>query len=158
MLALSYPTPVDPQSGSVEFVTTVVAWSDTMKSLWDETLRTEIADRVRRLTPHSPREWGRMNPHQMLCHTADQLRMAVGDITTGQARGPLAFAPVRFLVIHVLPWPKGKARLLGLIERFGRTPPDEFAPTNPVFGRVSPTDWAVLSYRHLDHHLRQFSV
>ena len=148
-----------------------------MKSLWDKTARTEIAERVRTLTPNSPRQWGRMDPHQMLCHTADQLRMAVGDISTGQARGPLSLAPIRYLIIHVLPWPKGRAQappeaftnspgvwesdreaLLQLIEQFGRTPSDRLAPTNPVFGPLSGTDWAVLSYRHLDHHLRQFSV
>lgn len=148
-----------------------------MKSLWDESTRTAIAERVRSLTPDSSRQWGRMSPHQMLCHTADQLRMAMGEIDTAQAGGPLAFAPIRYVVIHVLPWPKGRAQappeaftttpgvwasdreaLVELIDRFGRTLPDQLAPTHPIFGPLSGKDWAVLSYRHLDHHLRQFGA
>ena len=26
------------------------------------------------------------------------------------------------------------------------------------FGRLTPEEWAVLMYKHLDHHLRQFGV
>jgi LPS sulfotransferase NodH len=26
------------------------------------------------------------------------------------------------------------------------------------FGRLTPQEWAVLMYKHLDHHLRQFGV
>jgi hypothetical protein len=26
------------------------------------------------------------------------------------------------------------------------------------FGKMTPEEWAVLTYKHLDHHLRQFGV
>jgi hypothetical protein len=80
-------------------------------------------------------------------------------------------------LIHVLPWPKGKAKappgtlgtsaagwevdrasLVDLIVRFAAAPASQLAPTHPMFGRMTPRDWDVLMYRHLDHHLRQFSA
>jgi len=52
-----------------------------------------------------------------------------------------------------------RERLRGLIERFvagGRagctTHPHSF------FGKLTPEEWAILMYKHLDHHLRQFGV
>lgn len=113
----------------------------------------------------------------MMAHVGDQLRMALGDIEVDEARGPLRFAPTRYLIVHVLLWPKGRAQapreafttapteieadretLIGLIERFAATRDDQLAPTNPLFGRMTARDWDVLSFRHLDHHLRQFGV
>jgi hypothetical protein len=52
-----------------------------------------------------------------------------------------------------------RQRLLALIDRFvaaGRTG----MTTHPhsFFGRLTPDEWGVLSYKHLDHHLRQFGV
>ena len=147
-----------------------------MRSIQDPTGRRDIVARVEHLSGDSVRQWGKMELPQMLAHTADQLRMAVEDVGMGKVRGPFQFAPMRYLMLHVLPWPKGKAKaphealttapthweedratLLELIDRFGTTPPSDLAPVHSLFGRMSALDWDVLSYRHLDHHLRQFS-
>jgi uncharacterized protein DUF1569 len=29
---------------------------------------------------------------------------------------------------------------------------------HPFFGKLTPEEWAILTYKHLDHHLRQFGV
>jgi Protein of unknown function (DUF1569) len=29
---------------------------------------------------------------------------------------------------------------------------------HPLFGTLSPTEWGTFSYRHADHHLRQFGA
>lgn len=148
-----------------------------MQSLRETAARAAMATRVAALKHSNRRRWGRMEIGQMLCHVADQLRMALRDIPTAPPRGPLRFAPMRYLLIHVLPWPHGKAKgpaeafttaptdweadrasVVELIERFGRASDAELAPTNPVFGDLTGHDWAVLSYRHLDYHLRQFSA
>jgi hypothetical protein len=50
-------------------------------------------------------------------------------------------------------------RLSGLIDRFvangsaGCT-----AAPHSFFGRLTPDEWAILMYKHVDHHLRQFGV
>ncbi|MCG8607302.1 DinB family protein [bacterium] len=148
-----------------------------MKSLWHAEARREIVERIEALTPEHKRKWGKMECHQMICHLADQLRMALGEIETEPLQGPLRFTPIRYLVVKVLPWPQGKteapreafttsptlwaadrAKLLALIERFGQAAAERLPRTHPLFGRMSCKDWAVLSYRHLDHHLRQFSA
>lgn len=148
-----------------------------MQSLREAAARAAIVTRVAALEHSNRRQWGRMEIGQMLCHVADQLRMGLRDIPTGPPSGPLRFAPIRYLLIHVLPWPRGKAKgpveafttaptdweadrasVVELIERFGRASDAELAPTNPVFGHMTGRDWAVLSYRHLDYHLHQFSA
>ncbi len=148
-----------------------------MPTLHDDSDRRAIIARIDRLGPASERRWGRMERSALLPHLADQLRMALGDVPVVRARGPLRFALARYLVIHVLPWPRGRAKapaeafttgattwdadraaLLDLIDRFASRPAGELAPLNPVFGRLTGRDWGVLSYRHLDHHLRQFGV
>jgi len=52
-----------------------------------------------------------------------------------------------------------KARLIRLIERFVTGGPAG-CTTNPhsFFGRMKPEEWAVLMYKHVDHHLRQFGA
>jgi hypothetical protein len=146
-----------------------------MKSLFQEDSRAEVLRRIDGLTPQSARLWGRMSIGQMVAHCADQLRLGLGDIGSGPAHGPMRFPPLRRLIIHWIPWPKGKAQappelfttapvsldgdreaLRALIERFGRAVSESPWPHHPKFGAMSGRDWGVLSYRHLDHHLRQF--
>lgn len=54
---------------------------------------------------------------------------------------------------------KERLRLRGLVERFALAGP-KGCTTHPhsFFGRLTPEEWAVLMYKHLDHHLRQFGV
>lgn len=146
-------------------------------TLFEAESRAKILGRLASLTPENERRWGRLSIAEVVPHMADQLRMALGDIQTSAPRGPLRFRPMRYLVIHVLPWPKGRAkgpreafttdtegfaadveRLAALIERFARQDPRGPWPPNPVFGPLTGHDWGVLSLRHLDHHLKQFSA
>jgi len=52
-----------------------------------------------------------------------------------------------------------QARLIRLIDRFSAGGPTA-CTTNPhaFFGPMTPDEWAVLMYKHVDHHLRQFGV
>jgi hypothetical protein len=52
-----------------------------------------------------------------------------------------------------------RERLSTLIDRFATAGPAG-CTTYPhaFFGRMTPQEWAVLSYKHLDHHLRQFGA
>jgi hypothetical protein len=52
-------------------------------------------------------------------------------------------------------WSEDLAALLGLVESF----PEQVGPhAHPAFGPLTPAQWGALSFRHLDHHLRQFGV
>ena len=52
-----------------------------------------------------------------------------------------------------------RARLHGLIECFANAGP-ACCTDHPhaFFGRLKPDEWAILMYKHVDHHLRQFGV
>jgi hypothetical protein len=48
--------------------------------------------------------------------------------------------------------------LTRLLETFSRTDRLGPWPDHPAFGRLSGAAWGALSYKHIDHHLRQFGV
>jgi Protein of unknown function (DUF1569) len=52
-----------------------------------------------------------------------------------------------------------RTRLVGLIDRFAAAGPAGCtAHPHAFFGQLTPDEWAILMYKHLDHHLRQFGV
>jgi hypothetical protein len=52
-----------------------------------------------------------------------------------------------------------RVRLSGLINRFAAAGPKGCTKhPHSFFGRLTPDEWAILTYKHLDHHLRQFGV
>lgn len=124
-----------------------------MPSLFDPQVRTAILDRVSRLTPERRPVWGRFTAPEMMCHVSAGLRQGLGELDAGPPSGPFARFPLNWLVIHVLPWPKGK----GKSPREFLVAPSTWSASR-VFGRISGSSWGVLEYKHLDHHLRQFGV
>jgi hypothetical protein len=113
----------------------------------------------------------------MVAHLICALRAGLGEIPLGPPAGPLAKFPMNLLIIHVLPWPKGKAEsppeFLGtdagawkesvatlhtLVDRSAAKGATGTWPASPVFGHISAGSWGVLTYKHLDHHLRQFGA
>jgi Protein of unknown function (DUF1569) len=147
-----------------------------MPTLFDPAARAGIRARVDRLTPESPRQWGKMSIGEMVVHVSRQLRLALGELPCEPRKTPFRNPLLKRLIIYLLPWPKGTPTapellqgvpgtwnedvdaLRTLIDRFGaRGPAGEF-PEHPAFGRLNGRMWGVLGWRHLDHHLRQFGV
>jgi hypothetical protein len=146
-------------------------------SLWDVGPRRELLQRLSQLEADAHPRWGRMNAVQMLTHVNDQFRMALGDLSTVPERLPIRHFPLNNLVAYVLPWPKSSptapellARIdhstwpvevetfARLLRRFATRPADAPWPVHPAFGRLSRSGWALLGYRHTDHHFRQFGA
>jgi len=49
--------------------------------------------------------------------------------------------------------------LAGLIDRFAeRGSAGASGQTHPFFGTLSADEWGKLTWKHIDHHLRQFGV
>lgn len=152
-----------------------------VKTLAREGCHDEIVRRLRALRPDSPRRWGRMSPHQMVCHLADGCRMATGARRVRPAAHRIPRALVKWIVLYgPLRWPAGVPTSPELDQRCGGTRPADFAadvaelerllasmtarsrhadwPPHPVFGRMSSPDWLRWAYLHADHHLRQFGA
>lgn len=144
-------------------------------SLRDDGVHAEIVKRVGEVSPQSERQWGVMEHASLLPHLVDGMRLALKGTET-RARGIFATPLMRHLVIHNMKWPRGKvkapagafqreakawdedrAELLELIETYLATPSDQLGNAHPIFGPMRARDWDVFAYRHLDHHLRQFS-
>lgn len=152
-----------------------------MKLLNDPLSRVEIETRLRTLTPETPRQWGKMNASQMICHLNDAFLGVIGEKPAEPLRG-LNLWPLmkKFVLYAPVKWPHGvptrpgidqqiggtrpgefacdMQTLLQTIERFIATPRSfEFAP-HPMFRQMSEKDWMRWGYLHCDHHLRQFGA
>ena len=148
-----------------------------MKTMWDPPRQQEIRERVARLSPQSRGAWGKLSAPAMVCHLADSLKMALGDIPVAPKHVPIRYPPLKQLIIYVAPFPKSAptapellarppatwqadvAELQALVDRFvARGRESSSWPEHPAFGRLSRRAWGVLTYRHMDHHLRQFGA
>ena len=148
-----------------------------MKTMWDAPCQLEIRDRVARLSPERKGEWGKLSAPEMVCHLAESLKMALGDLPVTRKNVPIRYPPLKQLIVYLLPFPKGVptapelltrsprawnadvADLQALVDRFVARG-SETTPwvEHPAFGRLSRRAWGVLVYRHMDHHLRQFGA
>jgi hypothetical protein len=147
-----------------------------MKSIWQEKARRELHDRVGGLAWDSRALWGRFTAPKMICHLAESLKMAMGDLKVAPKRSPLRYPPLKQLIVYVAPFPKGVPTAPELLARAPREWRDDVAdvrsllelavasrttdawPEHPAFGKLSQRAWGVLIYRHMDHHLRQFGA
>ena len=62
------------------------------------------------------------------------------------------------LVADAEPLDAVRAELLMLLERIGAGPREGRGPVHPLPGRLSYREWGVATYKHTDHHLRQFGA
>ena len=150
-----------------------------MSTLADSQARDAVLVRLRALRPDSPRQWGKMNPHQMVCHLTDAFRMAYGERKPSYGVTLLTRTLIKWIALHTpLTWPHG-VQTRPEVDQVagGGTPPAEWDrdtaelarrienfhtlrsfPAHPIFGPLTHTEWGVWGYRHVDHHFRQFSA
>jgi hypothetical protein len=147
-----------------------------MKTLLHRDALDEIERRLTRLAADATARWGRMSAPQMVCHLADSMKMALGDLPVARKNLPIRYPPLKQFIIYLAPFPKGAptapellaraprdwsvdvAELRTLVGRFAARGEDATWPEHPAFGRLSGRAWGVLAYRHLDHHLKQFGA
>ncbi len=150
-----------------------------MKNLLETTRAEEIKDRLKQLSADSQPLWGTMNAAQMLAHCAGALRMSFGEIPPvrhfftnilGFLIKPLVFKndePLRrnapttqaLVMTGELDIETERAQLGALIDRFVKAAPADITSLpHSFFGKLTQAEWAILMYKHLDHHLRQFGV
>jgi hypothetical protein len=150
-----------------------------MKSLFNaadlETLRARIA----LLKPGSQSQWGTMTVAQALAHCSLGMQTGTGELRParkfiGRILGPIVKPkilgddqPMRrnsptmkeLIVLDEPDFAAEQARLIGLLDQFFTAGP-RGCTSHPhaFFGLMTPNEWAILMYKHVDHHLRQFGV
>jgi hypothetical protein len=161
---------------------THVAKTSSVKNLFEPILVEETKQRVLQLHPQSQRLWGKMTVAQTLAHCASGLEMAMGVIKPKRAPFPgyvigLLIKPLVFgndkpmrrnspslpELFSADPaqcdFDRERCSLIAAIDRFAQ----ERAACcsqhpHPFFGPLAPQQWAIIMYKHIDHHLRQFGV
>lgn len=148
-----------------------------MGSILNEADRAEIDRRMRSLTASSTRQWGSLDVVGMLQHLRLSAQMALGELPIPSAnKRAFQMFPLKHLILYVLPFPKGaptapelkpsdestfeeeRAALLQLLERIATGPTDGAGPVHPLFGPLTRKEWAVVTYKHAAHHLKQFGA
>jgi hypothetical protein len=149
----------------------------TMRSILNEGDRAEILKRVGSLSTSSTRRWGSMDVVGMLQHLNLSARMTLGELPVqSKNKRVLQVFPLKHLILYVLPFPKGaptapelkpavaesfeeeRSALLELMERIGTGPSEGAGPAHPLFGPLSWREWGIATYKHTDHHLKQFGA
>ena len=151
-----------------------------MKNLFDAAVANQIKVRLGKLEPQSERRWGRMTAAQMMAHCSVSMQWAVGEVVPekgalparlmGRLVKPMVFRnedPLRknsptaksLIVADQRDLDKERERLSALIDQFA-SGGAAGCTNNPhrFFGKMTPDEWAILMYKHIDHHLRQFGV
>lgn len=153
-----------------------------MKDLFDPILAQDIKQRIMSLHPESERRWGKMTLAQTLAHCSSSMQMAMGNINPkrasfpaniiGRLIRPLVFkddaamrrnspsAPELFSADpKQCEFGRERAELIAAIDSFtSKGAACCSQHPHPFFGPLKPQQWAILMYKHLDHHLRQFGA
>jgi hypothetical protein len=123
----------------------------------------------------------RVTGHQLICHLNNNLRELCGLQPSHERSGFLQRTILKWLVLHVFPWPERAPRSPAALQEFiGTKPPSTFeadhaelvellktfesqsqearlAP-HPVFGPLSKSEWGEYMFLHLDYHLTAFGI
>ncbi|MBI2729535.1 MAG: DUF1569 domain-containing protein [Sphingobacteriales bacterium] len=147
-----------------------------VKNLFDAAVKQDIINRINQLTPPSPRQWGKMDVAQMLAHLQMPIKIALG---THQLKGnfllrligplfksklwnatpykeSLPTDPTFIMTGSNKDFEKEKSQLLQLVNQFSEN--NIARDTHPIFGKLTKEQWSKATWKHLDHHLRQFGV
>lgn len=148
-----------------------------MQSVFDDRERRRLHRRIDSLTPGAQQRWGRMTAHQMVCHLTDSVESAFDEEAEAPGTGPLSRQPFKWLVLNILPWPKGKMEspprltrrqpadwaadvraLHEALDRLALRDPRAEWPASDIFGALSRAEWGALLRTHINHHLKQFGA
>lgn len=150
-----------------------------MKNVLLPTTVSQLKERIQQLTPDSKAQWGKMTVYQMLKHCSETTEASLGQKTwkrsfMGRLFGKMILNQLikgdSLFPKHQPTYPgfvaKGegdfdmqKAHLISLVEKYLHiTSNDLEGRVHPFFGPMTANEWNRLTYKHFDHHLRQFGV
>jgi Protein of unknown function (DUF1569) len=149
-----------------------------MNSMFESGTLDEVLRRIDSLNAGSPHLWGKMGAAQMMAHTSASLEAATGKKTPrrlliGRIIGPLfrkrfvddseftRNSPTHptFVIVDERVFAVEKERLLRLVREFSEGGEAKCTgEPHSFFGKLTPGEWGIGMYKHLDHHLRQFGA
>jgi hypothetical protein len=143
--------------------------------------KAEILLRLRTLRADSPRRWGRMSVHQMVCHLSDAFLMGTARKPVSEKNSMAERTVIKWIALYApFRWPPGIQTRPEVDQEVGGTRPTAFEADvatlqalvelvtsepnyfarrrHPIFGPLSERAWMRWAYLHMDHHLRQFGA
>jgi len=149
-----------------------------MKTLFDSTIKAEILERIEKLNSSSSPKWGKMNVRQMLAHLDLSLRVNFDEIELKKGLLGIFFGGIsRKILLSKKPFPKylpaenkviakevsdfltEKLKVQTSIKKYLTKGPKGISKKpHYILGKITDEESALLTYKHLDHHLRQFGV
>ena len=148
-----------------------------MGSILKDSERADIVRRLQSLSSSSTRQSGSLDVVGMLQHLNLSARMTLGELPVASSnKRVFQMFPLKHLILYVLPFPKGaptaaelkpaeastfeaeRAALLEMLERIGTGPTAGSGPAHPLFGSMTWKECGVVTYKHADHHLKQFGA
>lgn len=145
------------------------------KSFFRSIAYQQLLSRLSSFQADSKPKWGRMTPAQTLMHLDKAIGCGVGQYQFSNISNVFTRTIVKWLVIDILPrfphnartgsmlkvqdepdFIKAKQKLLQTLELAYHSTQNEYP--HPLFGNLTKSEWGVLVFKHLDHHLRQFGL
>jgi len=148
-----------------------------MKTVFDATTREGLISRINSLDEKKAALWGKMNAYQMVKHCRQWEEMISGELPckrsfAGRIFGKIALkgflkddsppgrntptAPELKVKENSGDFTSEKNNWILLIEKNAHFSNPDFI--HPFFGKMTKEQIGCLSYKHIDHHLRQFGA
>ena len=147
-----------------------------IKNLVNDAVKQEIVERISKLTASTQHQWGKMDVAQMLAHVQIPIGVAFGTNTVkGNWLMKLILPLFKKALYDDKPWKQGlptdktfimtgqskdfeeeNNQLLDKINRFSES--NMINEKHPVFGKLTKEQWSKATWKHIDHHLKQFGV
>lgn len=148
-----------------------------MKSIFDTSVYTELETRIQTLNDSHTAQWGKMNAYQMvkhcsLCEDMMQGKIHIKRVFIGRLIGKLILSkilkddkpfgknsptgPVLITLNQSGDIETEKQIWLAKIKEY-----ENFSNINfvhPFFGKMTAAQIGIFTYKHIDHHLRQFGA
>lgn len=146
-----------------------------VKDLFESAVKAEIISRIQKLTPATQRLWGKMDVAQMLAHCQMPLGVATGRHKLKRNFFLSLIGPLfKKQLFNQKPFPQNlptdksfkmavekdfeteKIALIAMINDFNADTMS--GEPHPFFGKLTKEEWSKGTWKHLDHHLKQFGV
>ena len=149
-----------------------------MQNIFNSSDYNKIETRINGLNSDSKSQWGTMDVAEMIEHCTLQLKLALFEIEGRKNESSLILRTKfgRFVGLYALPWQKGaitpsqmniKQQSISiksfeeerqqLLNYLSQVINKKTFQEHPIFGKLNKKEWGRLIWKHLDHHLRQFS-
>jgi len=150
-----------------------------MNTLRNESNRTNLIERLKKLSSGEKPLWGKMTVDQMMSHLVQAADLPFKAILPDKSNF-MSRTFIKPLILYVLPMPKevktspefnqqengrkpeefsaDRAIVIDSINTLGSLSLDHECLSHPMFGKMNAKEWALIAHKHIDHHLKQFGA